>query len=52
MTNPDINVKLERGKYETVRFNLTVRDYKSFFCMGNVLGRVTLEINLSGEMAA
>lgn len=31
MTNPVINVKLERGKYETVRFSLTVRDYKSLF---------------------
>lgn len=29
-TNPDINVKLERGKCETVRFSLTARDYTSF----------------------
>lgn len=31
MTNPDINVKLESGKCQSVRFSLTVRDYKSFF---------------------
>ena len=33
MTNPDINVKLERGKCETVRFSLTVRDYNFFFSL-------------------
>ena len=50
MTNPDINVKLVRGKCQSVRFSLTVRDYKyfSFFvlCMGNIFSRVMLEINL------
>lgn len=31
VTNPDINVKLEGGKCETVWFSLTVKDYKPFF---------------------
>lgn len=54
-TNPDINVKLERGKCETVRFSLTVRDYKSFFFLHGkcrVQSRIRLEINLSAKMAA
>lgn len=38
VTNPDINVKLERGKCESVEFGSTVRDYQilhgNFFLWG------------------